>query len=40
MQAIEERVCDQAILSLVRMLLRAGVMEGGSLRRGVDGLTI
>ena len=24
MQAIEERVCDQAILSLVRMLLRAG----------------
>jgi group II intron reverse transcriptase/maturase len=37
MQAIEERVCDQAILSLVRMLLRAGVMEGGSLRRSASG---
>ncbi len=37
MQAIEERVCDQAILSLVRMLLRAGVMEGGSLRRSTSG---
>ena len=36
-QAIEERVCDQAILSLVRMLLRAGVMEGGSLRRSTSG---
>jgi retron-type reverse transcriptase len=36
-QAIEERVCDQAILSLVRMLLRAGVMEGGSLRRSKSG---
>jgi group II intron reverse transcriptase/maturase len=37
MQAVEERVCDQAILSLVRMLLRAGVMEGGSLRRSASG---
>jgi group II intron reverse transcriptase/maturase len=36
-QAIEERVCDQAILSLVRMLLRAGVMGGGSLRRSTSG---
>src|SRR6202011_6114171 len=37
MQAIEERVCDQAVLSLVRMLLRAGVTEGGSLRRSTSG---
>jgi group II intron reverse transcriptase/maturase len=37
MQAIEERVGDRAVLSLVRTLLRAGVMQGGSLRRGVAG---
>jgi retron-type reverse transcriptase len=37
MQAIEERVCDRAILALIRKLLRAGVMEGGSLRRSVAG---
>jgi len=37
MQAIKERVADRAVLSLVRMLLRAGVMQGGSLRRGVAG---
>jgi RNA-directed DNA polymerase len=37
MQAVEERVCDRAVLALVRTLLRAGVMEGGSLRRGVAG---
>jgi group II intron reverse transcriptase/maturase len=37
MQAIEERVGDRAVLSLVRMLLRAGVMQDGSLRRGVAG---
>ena len=37
MQAIEERVCDQAVLALIRMLLRAGVMEGGSLRRSASG---
>ena len=37
MQAVEERVCDQAVLALIRTLLRAGVMEGGSLRRGVAG---
>jgi len=28
MQAIEERVCDRAVLSLLRGMLRAGVMEG------------
>jgi RNA-directed DNA polymerase len=37
MQAIEERVGDRAVLGLVRTLLRAGVMQGGSLRRGVAG---
>jgi group II intron reverse transcriptase/maturase len=37
MQAIKERVGDRAVLSLVRMLLRAGVMQDGSLRRSVAG---
>jgi len=37
MQAIEERVCDQAILGLVRGMLRAGVMQAGSLRQGDTG---
>jgi RNA-directed DNA polymerase len=37
MRAVEERVCDQAVVALIRALLRAGVMEGGSLRRGVAG---
>jgi RNA-directed DNA polymerase len=37
MQAVEERVCDQAVLALIRALLRAGVMDGGSLRRGAAG---
>jgi group II intron reverse transcriptase/maturase len=37
MQAIEERVGDRAVLSLVRTLLRAGVMQDGALRRGVAG---
>jgi retron-type reverse transcriptase len=37
MQAIKERVGDRAVLDLVRGMLRAGVMEAGSLRRGVAG---
>jgi RNA-directed DNA polymerase len=37
MQAIQERVCDRAVLALLRGMLRAGVMEDGSLRRGVAG---
>jgi group II intron reverse transcriptase/maturase len=37
LQAIEERVCDRAVLSLLRGMLRAGVMEAGSLRRGIAG---
>ena len=37
MQAVEERVCDQAVLALIRTLLRAGVMEAGTLRRSTAG---
>jgi hypothetical protein len=37
MQVIEERVSDQAVLGLVRGMLRAGLMEGGTVRRGVSG---
>jgi group II intron reverse transcriptase/maturase len=37
MQAIGERVCDRAVLALIRTLLRAGVMDGGSLRRSASG---
>ena len=37
MQAIEERVCDRAVLSLLRGMLRAGVMEDGSVRRSTAG---
>ncbi len=37
MRAVEERVCDQAALELLRVLLRAGVMEDGLVRREVTG---
>ncbi|REH17826.1 RNA-directed DNA polymerase [Kutzneria buriramensis] len=37
MQAVEERVCDQAILKLLRVMLCAGVMEEGQVRRPVTG---
>jgi RNA-directed DNA polymerase len=37
MQAVQERVCDQSVLKLLRVMLRAGVMEGGQLRRPVTG---
>ena len=33
MQAVEERVCDQPVLKLLRAILRAGVMEDGQVRR-------
>lgn len=36
-QAIEERVCDQSVLKLLRAMLRAGVMEDGTVRRPVTG---
>jgi group II intron reverse transcriptase/maturase len=37
MQAVEERVCDQTVLKLLRAILRAGVMEDGTVRRSVTG---
>ena len=37
MQAVEERVCDQAVLKLLRVMLRAGVMDGGRVRKPVTG---
>jgi group II intron reverse transcriptase/maturase len=37
LQAVEERVCDRAILGLLRAMLRAGVLQDGSLRRSTAG---
>jgi group II intron reverse transcriptase/maturase len=37
MQAIEERIVDRHVLKLLRVLLRAGVMEEGAVRRSVSG---
>jgi len=37
MQAVQERVCDQSVLKLLRRLLRAGVMQDGQVRRPVTG---
>ncbi|MGH8775860.1 MAG: group II intron reverse transcriptase/maturase [Jiangellaceae bacterium] len=37
MQAVQERVCDQVVLKLLRAMLRAGVMQDGSVRRPVTG---
>jgi len=37
MQAVEERVSDQGVLKLLRAMLRAGVMEEGTVRRPVSG---
>lgn len=37
MQAVEERISDQGVLQLLRAMLRAGVMEGGQVRREVTG---
>ena len=36
-RAVEERVCDQSVLKLLRVMLRAGVMEDGQVRRPVTG---
>jgi RNA-directed DNA polymerase len=33
MQAVEERICDQPVLKLLRVMLRAGVMQDGQVRR-------
>ena len=37
MRAVEERISDQAVLKLVRVMLRAGVMEDGQVRRDTAG---
>jgi group II intron reverse transcriptase/maturase len=37
MRAVEERVCDQGVLQLLRVMLRAGVMQDGRVRRPVTG---
>src|SRR6266576_2555296 len=37
MQAVQERICDQSVLKLLRVMLRAGVMEEGQLRRPATG---
>ncbi|MFI7642963.1 group II intron reverse transcriptase/maturase [Nonomuraea sp. NPDC049400] len=37
MQAVEERICDQSVLKLLRAILRAGVMQEGQIRRSVTG---
>jgi group II intron reverse transcriptase/maturase len=37
MQAVEERVADQPLLKLLRVILRAGVMEAGVVRHSVTG---
>ncbi|MCA1693551.1 MAG: group II intron reverse transcriptase/maturase [Actinobacteria bacterium] len=37
MQTVQERVCDQAVLRLLRGMLRAGVMADGVVHRSVTG---
>ena len=37
MQAVEERISDRAVLRLLRAMLRAGVLEDGTVRRPVTG---
>jgi RNA-directed DNA polymerase len=37
MQAVQERICDQSVLKLLRVILRAGVIEDGQIRRPVTG---
>jgi len=37
MRAVQERVSDQSVLKLLRLMLRAGVMSDGQVRRSVTG---
>jgi RNA-directed DNA polymerase len=37
MSAIEERIADRHVLKLVRAMLRAGVMQDGTVTRDVTG---
>jgi len=34
---VEERVCDQSVLKLLRAMLGAGVMEDGQVQRSMTG---
>lgn len=36
-KAVEERVCDQSVLKLLRVMLRAGVVENGSVHKATTG---
>jgi RNA-directed DNA polymerase len=36
-KAVEERICDQSVLTLVRRVLRAGAMEDGTVRKAITG---
>jgi RNA-directed DNA polymerase len=36
-RVVEERVCDQSVLKLLRAILRSGVMQDGQVRRPVTG---
>ena len=38
-KAVEERVCDQSVLKLLRVMLRAGVVENGSVHKATTGST-
>jgi RNA-directed DNA polymerase len=37
MQAVEERVCDRSVLKLLRLMLRAGVLQDGQVHRSATG---
>jgi group II intron reverse transcriptase/maturase len=37
MSVVEERVCDRKVLKLLRVMLRSGVMEDGTVKRAVTG---
>jgi group II intron reverse transcriptase/maturase len=37
MQAVQERVCDRSVLKLLRLMLRAGVMQDGQVHRSATG---
>ena len=36
-KAVEERVCDQSVLKLLRVMVRAGVVENGSVHKATTG---
>lgn len=36
-EAVEERICDRAVIKLLRAMLRAGVMDNGQVRGAIAG---